>query len=238
MTGESILVVEDNGIIALQTVELLEKNGYRIAGTTAFGKEAVAMATKSPPDLICMDIELMGKIDGIETARKIKATLQRITAIIQFTGEYEEIGVRAPLWHDCRRLVETTELQTRLGQVVVKNDLPAGSEMFADPMIDKVFFNQMDNAIWHGGKITFIRFYLKDSGGSHIIVCEDDGDGVVTDEKELIFHRGFGKNTGLGLFLAREILAITGITIRETGTADKGARFEITVPNGAWRCIQ
>ena len=93
MTGESILVVEDNGIIALQTVELLEKNGYRIAGTTAFGKEAVAMATKSPPDLICMDIELMGKIDGIETARKIKATLQRITAIIQFTGEYEEIGV-------------------------------------------------------------------------------------------------------------------------------------------------
>ena len=50
-----------------------------------------------------------------------------------------------------------------------------------------------------------------------------------------IFERGFGKNTGLGLFLVREILAITGITIRETGTAGTGARFEITVPRGRYR---
>jgi signal transduction histidine kinase len=67
------------------------------------------------------------------------------------------------------------------------------------------------------------------------VVCEDDGDGVITVEKEKIFERGFGKNTGLGLALAREILAITGITIRETGEPGKGARFEMTVPNGAWR---
>ena len=71
MTGESILVVEDNGIIALQIGELLEKNGYRVSGTTAYGEEAVELAKKNFPDLICMDIELMGKIDGIETARRI-----------------------------------------------------------------------------------------------------------------------------------------------------------------------
>ena len=71
MTGESILVVEDNGIIALQIGELLEKNGYRVSGTTAYGEEAVELAKKNLPDLICMDIELMGKIDGIETARRI-----------------------------------------------------------------------------------------------------------------------------------------------------------------------
>jgi signal transduction histidine kinase len=53
--------------------------------------------------------------------------------------------------------------------------------------------------------------------------------------KEKIFERGFGKNTGLGLFLAREILVITGITITENGTPGKGARFEITVPKGMWR---
>ncbi len=46
---------------------------------------------------------------------------------------------------------------------------------------------------------------------------------------------GFGKNTGIGLFLAREILSITGITIRETGTPGKGTRFEITVPKGAYQ---
>lgn len=52
---------------------------------------------------------------------------------------------------------------------------------------------------------------------------------------ERIFEQGFGKNTGLGLFLSREILAITGITITENGTPGKGARFEITVPKGAYR---
>jgi signal transduction histidine kinase len=47
--------------------------------------------------------------------------------------------------------------------------------------------------------------------------------------------RGFGKNTGLGLFLSREILAITGIMIAEMGEPGKGARFEITEPKGMFR---
>ena len=55
------------------------------------------------------------------------------------------------------------------------------------------------------------------------------------DEKERIFERGYGKNTGLGQFLAREILAITGITIAENGEPGRGARFEITVPKGQYR---
>jgi signal transduction histidine kinase len=46
-------------------------------------------------------------------------------------------------------------------------------------------------------------------------------------DKERIFAKGFGKNTGFGLFLVREILAITGLTISETGFPGKGARFEI-----------
>jgi signal transduction histidine kinase len=58
---------------------------------------------------------------------------------------------------------------------------------------------------------------------------------VAADEKERIFDRGFGKNTGFGLAISREILSITGMTIRETGEPGRGARFEITVPNGAWR---
>jgi signal transduction histidine kinase len=58
---------------------------------------------------------------------------------------------------------------------------------------------------------------------------------VSPDEKEKIFSYGFGKNTGLGLFLSREILSITGITIKETGEYQKGARFEITCPRATIR---
>jgi signal transduction histidine kinase len=99
----------------------------------------------------------------------------------------------------------------------------------------KVFYNLMDNAVRHGGKITAIRFFMQERDGTHIIVCEDDGDGVPAEEKEYIFNRGFGKNTGLGLALSREILLITGITIVENGEPGKGARFEMTVPTGCYR---
>ncbi|MEI6842245.1 MAG: ATP-binding protein, partial [Methanomicrobiales archaeon] len=87
----------------------------------------------------------------------------------------------------------------------------------------------------YGGKITSIRFSALESGDDQGIVCKDDGDGVIAEEKEKIFERGFGKNTGLGLALSREILSITGITIRETGEPGKGARFEMVVPEGMWR---
>jgi len=159
----------------------------------------------------------------------------RITAMIRFTKEYEEIGVRASLWQDLRTLVETAEKNTALGQVTLKNDLPARTEVFADPLIVKVFSNLIDNALRHGGRTTMIRFSFEERGGNGIIICEDDGEGVVSEEKEIIFGRGFGKNTGLGLALAREILDITAITIKETGTQGKGARFEMIVPKEAYR---
>ncbi len=162
-------------------------------------------------------------------------SVRQITAIIRFTKEYEKIGVHAPVWQDCRSLVDTAAKEAPLGKIMVKNDLPAGTEVFADTLIVKVFYNLVDNAVQYGGKITTIRFSVIESDDSHIIVCEDDGSGVVSEEKEKIFDRGFGKNTGLGLALSREILDITGITIRETGEPGKGARFEMTVPKGAWR---
>ena len=73
------------------------------------------------------------------------------------------------------------------------------------------------------------------SGDDQLIVCEDDGVGVPESEKEKTFERGSVKNTGLGLALSREVLDITGITIRETGEPGRGARFEIAVPKGAYR---
>ena len=166
---------------------------------------------------------------------KVNTATKRIAAMIQLTKEYEEIGVHAPAWQDCRKLVDTAARQAHLGQVVVKNDLPAGTEVFADQLINRVFYNLVDNAVTYGDKITTIRFSVEEHNGDCVIVCEDDGNGVPDDEKEMIFNRGFGKNTGLGLFLSREILSITDITISETGDPGKGARFEITVPKGMRR---
>ncbi|MDP3396899.1 MAG: PAS domain S-box protein, partial [Methanoregula sp.] len=166
---------------------------------------------------------------------KINAAAERISAMILFTREYENIGVNAPVWQGCDTFIETAMNQASLGNVRVINEIPAGTKIFADPLIVKVFFNLMDNAVRHGGKVTTIRFSVDERNGDHVVVCKDDGDGVVADEKEKIFMKGYGKNTGMGLFLSKEILSITGITISETGEPGNGARFEMTVPKGAWR---
>ena len=170
-----------------------------------------------------------------EYFQKVSTAAKRISAMIRFTKEYEDIGVRAPSWQDCRTQVDTAAKQVPLGSVMVKNDLPSGAEVFADPLVVKVCYNLMDNAVRYGGKITTIRFSGEKCNDEYIVVCEDDGDGIPTIEKEKFFERGFGQNTGLGLALSREILDITGIAIKETGEPVQGARFEITVPKGKWR---
>ncbi|MCK9592163.1 MAG: PAS domain S-box protein [Methanoregula sp.] len=170
-----------------------------------------------------------------EYFQKISTTAKRISAMIRFTKEYERIGIHEPVWQDPRMIIRTAAKESPLGKVIVKNDLPSGTEVFADPLIVKVFYNLMDNAVRYGNKITTIQFTLQESGDDHVITCEDDGEGIPAEEKDRIFSRGYGKNTGMGLFLAREILSITGITIRETGEPEKGARFEITIPKGVFR---
>ena len=171
-------------------------------------------------------------VTHINRAKKAAETIQQQIA---FTRIYDQIGVNAPVWQDCRVLVENAVMQMALGKIVVKNDLPAGTKVFADPMFVKVYYNLIENAVRHGGKITTIRFSAEQHGSDHVFVVEDDGDGIIAEDKERIFTRGFGKNTGLGLALARDILDITGITIRETGNPGKGARFEMTVPKGGYR---
>jgi signal transduction histidine kinase len=122
-----------------------------------------------------------------------------------------------------------------LDSVELRNDLPVGLNVYSDPLIVKVFFNLIENALRHGGNISRIRFSFEECNGNGIIVCEDNGTGIPSDEKERVFIRGFGKNTGFGLAISRDILDITGITIRETGMPGIGARFEIIVPKKAYQ---
>ncbi len=87
----------------------------------------------------------------------------------------------------------------------------------------------------YGEKISKVRISCNEYFEELLIVCEDDGIGIPPNAKEKIFNHQFYKHTGLDMFLSREILSLTGISIRETGVYGKGARFEIRVPKGAYR---
>lgn len=166
---------------------------------------------------------------------RIQNASSRIANLIQFTKEYESVGVISPNWQELHSLVENATRDILNDSIVLENHLPEGQEIYADPLVSKVFFNLADNAVRHGEKITLIRFRSEAKGGDLVIICEDDGCGVPAEDKDLIFDLGFGKNTGYGLALSKDILDMTGITIRENGEPGKGARFEIRVPSGAWR---
>jgi signal transduction histidine kinase len=170
-----------------------------------------------------------------EYFKKIGIATERISSIIRFTREYEEVGINTPVWTDVSAIMDAAKKDEVTGNLRLVNDLPAGTEVYADALITNILYNLMDNAVRYGGEITTLRFSVQESGDNRVILCEDDGDGVPAGEKERIFDRGYGKNAGLGLALSREILDITGITLRETGEPGKGARFEIAVPKEMWR---
>lgn len=157
--------------------------------------------------------------------------VNRIDNTVKFTAEYQKVGAASPLWQEVRALVDRSVQYVSPGAVTLKNTVPPGVEVYADPLIEKVFANLMENALRYGKTLTTITFSLRQEGeGTWTILCEDDGVGVAPGEKEKIFSYAYGMNTGLGLFLAREILGITGITIQETGIPGRGARFELRCP--------
>jgi PAS domain S-box-containing protein len=164
--------------------------------------------------------------------------IRDLTRVIQrhiaFTREYQEVGVHMPQWQNVNDLIMKV-LQnfekTGFGFSVAVNK----TEIYADPLLEKVFYNLLDNAIRYGETITTVSIYTSISAKELSLVFEDDGIGVEPGQKREIFKRGVGKNTGMGLFLTAEILSITGISIEENGIFMTGARFEIRIPNGTWR---
>lgn len=162
--------------------------------------------------------------------------LRTTASIISFARDYEEIGIAAPAWREVAPLIDAAWRALERNGVTFENAVERNLEVCADAMIGKVFYNLADNALSHGGEgLNRIRFFTQEGPGGLTLVCEDNGNGIAPEEKERIFERGFGKQTGLGLFLSREILSLTGIAIREAGSPGTGARFEILVPAGKYR---
>lgn len=81
---KNILIVEDEVVISSYLKMLLEDEGYEVCGSFTTGEEAVEFVHKTKPDLILMDINLVGKMDGIEAAAIIKETSE--IPIVYMTG--------------------------------------------------------------------------------------------------------------------------------------------------------
>jgi PAS domain S-box-containing protein len=167
------------------------------------------------------------------TEREI-GLVRTISDSLSYAKIFQSLGLNAPGWQHVGQtfLMAISHLDlSNLSRRLEVGDL----EMYADAMLENVFYALADNTLEHAKTATAYSLTYMETPDGLVLVFEDNGPGIPEVMKEKVFEREFGRRQGIGLFLCSEILSITGITIRETGEPGTGARFEIVVPRGMYR---
>ena len=168
-------------------------------------------------------------------------TLESVESIrnqMVFVRSLRDLGGPSPTWQSVKKSFWNAAILIIPGKVEISMEMD-DIELYADSLLPRVFYNLLANSIQHGkSQMTKIRLYSQMSGESLTLIYEDNGTGIPLNDKEKIFEFAYGTGTGFGLFLVRELLGYTGISITESGEPGKGAKFEITVPKGKFRKVQ
>lgn len=167
-----------------------------------------------------------------EYLQKIRELLDALDQSIGISRQYQDLGDRLPVWQDAGKTFLYALSHVNAGNV--RHELlPEPVEVYADPHLEDAFLALIRQTLSGTPPATVIRLSGHEEGGTYILVYEDDGAGIADPEREKIFRPEYPGYRNL--FLASEILDITGITIVESGTAGKGMRFEIRIPAGGYR---
>jgi len=194
-------------------------------------KVSVLLGYLDKAKTLAQDATLLDYLDRMDTSTKA------IGKLVKFTRDFKDLGINPPVWITLKNcLSEVTEW---IDPNTVRLALDVEEwEIYADPQVTRVFRNIFENAGIHGKTVTDIFVECtKDERGLSVIIG-DNGIGIPYELKQEIFEPGMMRNRGLGLFLAKEILSITGLTIEENGVPGKGARFVIQVPLECFRMHQ
>ena len=176
------------------------------------------------------------RVNGIvsDLAREQEETLQSLFLNIRSFDDFLGDEPLKPGWYSLDETVRDALSSVKLAGIHFFSDgtgyLVCSTQGF--PLVLRAL---LENSVVHGGKVTSIRFTAREIGGGLVITYEDDGVGIPETEKQQIFEWGRGPHRAHSLFLARQVLSVTGISIKETGRPGRGARFEILVPPGRFR---
>jgi PAS domain S-box-containing protein len=165
---------------------------------------------------------------------KQQGIIQTITGSLKFARQYRDLGQKPPVWQNVQQAFLMGISHLDISGLSRRLDI-GNLEIYADPLLENVFFSLAENVILHGTSATDISVGYRIVPDGLVLIFEDNGKGISRENKEKIFDRRFDDKMGMGLFMVREILSITEITITETGDRGCGARFEIHVPKNAYR---
>ncbi len=186
-------------------------------------------------DIMEMTGDISPDSDTWEQLSKINEAALAIERQISFTRDYENLGSEPPVWQDVGELIDRVAALSEFSPLNVTCTCHTIS-VYADPMLERVVHEIFTNAVLHGGGVTSITVSCSLTPDSTAVIdIADDGIGIADDRKIKIFSRGIGIKIRYGLYLSREILSITGISIQETGMEGKGAVFSLSVPQESWK---
>jgi ABC-type amino acid transport substrate-binding protein len=153
---------------------------------------------------------------------------------MNFAKKYQDLGISQPKWQNVNYVLINAISHIDFSKISRTVDLD-GLEIYADPLLEDVFLALMENVLTHGNGASEVSIRYRQNADSITILVRDNGPGIPAAEKETIFEWERKGEGSTSLFLSREILSITGITITETGEPGSGACFEIVVQEGAYR---
>ncbi|MGA7629018.1 MAG: PAS domain S-box protein, partial [Methanoregula sp.] len=174
--------------------------------------------------------EISSKNERHAISKEIKDLIYSIKKQIDFTQEYEKVGMTLPVWKNLKQIISSIDTQG-IPVVLEFKDY----DIFADPLLENLFNYFIENSLKNGETVTEIRFSSQERPDGLVLTYADNGVGIHPSQKLKIFEHHADPRQGVGLLLVREILAITDITITETGVFGEGARFEMLVPPGKFR---
>jgi len=219
----------------------------------------VAHELKNPITSLRSAVEMLERTRDSESRERlvqvIRNDLKRIDRLITDISDASRLDAELSRGHsqpvDVGRLLQT--LVTIYGAMdmprgvhveVARDSAKAATVQGMDERLGQVFRNLIDNAISFSPDGGRVRVAAHLNGGVVRAVVEDDGPGIPADDLERIFDRfyterpvehGFGKNSGLGLAIARQIVASHGGRIWAENRTDVqgariGARFTVELP--------
>ncbi|OHD66037.1 MAG: hypothetical protein A2176_09750 [Spirochaetes bacterium RBG_13_51_14] len=168
MSKATLLIVEDELVIALNIQKILEKLDYSVAGIVTTGEDAVNKALELHPDLILMDIILAGDMNGIEAARAIRKEFD--IPIIYLTANADSTTVEQARdtlpYGYLNKPINERDLFTNIDSVVHKhrmeNRLRKSEEKYRDLVenLNDIILSTDENGI-----ITYISPQINEIGG-------------------------------------------------------------------------
>jgi PAS domain S-box-containing protein len=170
--------------------------------------------------------------EALGYVEQIAAAVDSTQRIFELSQIYEQIGSETLSQVDVyESFQKALQLTPNLAGISVSNRT-MGLTVVADSLLTQLFYNFIDNTLKYGEKVSEIKLSFKETADNVLLIYQDNGIGIIAENKSRLFDEGFttGKGSGYGLKLTKRMIEVYGWTIKEVGVPGAGAVFELTIP--------